>query len=211
MSIPRNIQAISRDVQPADVLVVTKKRSADQIREVIQAGVKMIGENRWEDIQQKYDHRLLHQLRQAGVELHFIGHLQTNKVLPVVRSCDVIQTVDSVRLAEKIDVVAQRLGRIMPVFLQLNLTGEGQKYGFEESGFHSSFQKIQMLEHVAVEGLMCMGQQGDEVETRKVFRRCRELADELGLKKVSMGMSGDYRIAVEQGSTMVRVGSLVFE
>ena len=193
------------------LVVVTKGRSADDIREVIAAGAMNIGENKLQEIQQKFDRKLFRELEQQNAHLHFLGHIQSNKVKKIVKFCDLIQSVDSIGIARKINQAAEQCNKVMPVYLQLNLTGEEQKYGFTKAELSQAIEAIDQLEHLHIEGLMCMGKAGDEQSTRAAFKTCRRLAEQSGLAEVSMGMSQDYRIALEEGSTMVRIGSALFE
>lgn len=205
-----NIQQLQTSVSPAKLMVVTKKRSAKDIGAVIQSGVKFIGENTLQEIEEKFDLNLFRELKKNDVQLHFIGHLQKNKVNKVVRYCDAIQSVDSIGLAERINVAAEKLKKVMPIFLELNLTGEGKKYGFSEGELSSVVSSMESLKNVQLIGFMTIGKHGDPETTRVVFRRCRELANDYHLPEVSMGMSEDYPIAAEEGATMVRIGSAVF-
>lgn len=210
-SAKEQIVSLAEQLKGVQLMVVTKHRSAEEIRQVVQAGVKIIGENRLQEIEKKYDNRLFTKLTNSGVELHFIGHLQTNKATRVVRACDAIQSVDSLRLAQEVNKQAARLNKVMPIFLQLNLTEEAQKYGLLESELEQAVHLVQQLPQLQLRGLMCMGMVGDDEKTRSTFRACKVLADQFNLPEVSMGMSGDYLIAVEEGSTMVRLGSVIFE
>jgi len=220
-SIKDKIVNLQTEIGPTKLMVVTKKRSASEVREAIKAGVKFIGENTLQEIEDKYDLDLFRELKKNGVQLHFIGHLQKNKVNKVVRYCDAIQSVDSLELAKKINDAAKKLNKIMPVFLELNLTGELQKYGIvgtrlpAEEGrgefLREIITKIQQFKNLRLLGFMTIGKQGDPETTRQVFRQCRILANDYQLPEVSMGMSEDYRIALEEGSTMVRLGRMVFE
>lgn len=211
MSIQINLQKLYQDIKPAKLLVVSKNRSANEIRDVIKSGVKYIGENKLQEILEKYDRGLFRELQTAGVELHFIGHIQSNKVNKIVRLCDVIQSVDTLEIAEKINRASEATNKVMPIFLQPNLTGEGQKYGLSVEQLEETVDIVNSLKNMELRGLMCMGMIDDEEVSREAFKKCRELADKFQLKEVSMGMSGDYQIALEEGSTMVRLGTLVFE
>jgi len=223
-----NIRQLQQNIHSARLLVVTKKRSVREIREVIAAGVKDIGENTLQEIQKKYDHHLFRELQQNGVRLHYLGHLQTNKIRKIVRMCDVIQSVDSLEKAEKVNQAAADLKKIMPIFIELNLTGEEQKHGIplpSGENFDSRLQgtndtqpllremvsTILQLPHLKLLGFMCIGKHDDPEITRDIFRTCKKLSDEFGLPETSMGMSDDYKIAIEEGSTMVRLGRVVFE
>lgn len=223
-----DVQKLQQQIAPAKLLVVTKTRSVRQIRAVMESGVQYLGENTLQEIQEKYDHQLFRELQQKGVELHYIGHLQTNKIRKIVRLCDAIQSVDSLEKAEKVDQVAAELKKIMPIYIELNLTGEEQKHGINlsEGGVRNPrppsgedidprlqemISSIQKLSNIRLLGFMCIGKKDDAEKTREVFRWCKKLADQFGLPEISMGMSQDYKIAVEEGSTMVRLGRGLFE
>lgn len=211
MSAQENISMLQQELAGIQLVAVTKHRPVTDILAVIQAGIKDLGENRLQEIEKKYDSRLFHELERNGVRLHFLGHLQKNKVNKVVRLCDVIQSVDSLELARLINRAAERLGKIIPIFLELNLTGEEQKFGLREEELTPLVPPVQTLQHLHLRGFMCMGKVGDEIVTRTVFRKCRELVRSFRLPEVSMGMSEDYRIAIEEGTTMVRLGTMIFE
>lgn len=213
----KNIESLFKKIGRTTLLVVTKKRSPKEIREVIAAGVKHIGENTLQEIQKKYDLNLFRELQKNGVQLHYIGQLQRNKVNKITKLCDVIQSVESLELAEKINQAAAALNKVMPIFIQLNASGEAQKHGIRlESEVHEprlreTIEHVKELKNLHLLGFMTIGKHGDAEATRRAFRRCRQLADQCGLQEVSMGMSEDYPIAIEEGATMVRVGSLLFE
>lgn len=209
-TISARIAVVQKKVLPAKLLVVTKGRSKAELQDVLKSGVNMIGENRLQEIQEKYDLPMFHEMKRRGVELHFIGHLQKNKVKKIVNLCDVIESVDSLDLAQHINSAATALKKIMPIFLELSLTGEAQKYGFTESEFTEHVGEIQRLPGLKLRGLMTMGKEGDDILTRSVFRQCKSLANTFGLSEVSIGMSDDYLMALEEGSTMVRLGRVIF-
>lgn len=117
---------------------------------------------------------------------------------------------DSVNLAEKINKEAETLGRTFPIYLEVNATREPQKSGFSPEELGTAVKSISQLKSATVIGLMCMGKKDDPLETRKAFQLCRALADEHGLNECSMGMSDDYKIALEEGTTMVRLGRAIF-
>ena len=207
----KKITSVSQQIGSAKLLVVTKNRSAEEIQEVILTGARYIGENKIQEILGKYNQSLFDELKKYEVELHFIGHLQSNKVNQAVRLCDAIQSVDSMELAEKINDAAKKENKIIKIFLQMNLTGEQQKFGIKEEQMPEIIEGINQLENIKLTGLMCMGKFGDEKITREAFRKCKNLAEKFHLPEVSMGMSDDYQIALEEGSTMVRLGSIIFE
>lgn len=195
---------------PKKLLVVTKKQPGSIIEEVIDCGVKKIGENRVEEIRQKYTQELLTKIISNKVELHFIGHLQSKKVKALLPYVNTIQSVDSVKLAIKINECAKSLKMTVNIFLQVNATNEPQKSGFTPSDVAFALAQVKTLSHLKPIGLMCMGKQGDASATRFAFHTCRSLAVQLNLPECSMGMSDDYQMALDGGATQVRLGSLFF-
>ena len=192
-------------------MIVTKTQPAKVIREVIAAGATDIAESRLQEISEKYDLKLFRLMQQHQVRLHFIGRLQTKKLSKVVRLCDVIQSVDSWDKAQRIDQHAANLNKTMPIFLQLNLTEEPQKGGLHPDELSELVPQIQALPNTELLGFMTIGKLDDAETTRQAFRQCKALADQYQLPEVSMGMSGDYEIALEEGATMLRMGTRLFE
>lgn len=195
------------NVNGATLMAVTKNRPAAAIRRLIEMrGIVHIGENRVQEAAEKFA------ALPAGVTRHFIGRLQTNKVATAVRLFDVIQSVDSLKLAEKIDAEAAKAGKTMPVLIQVNTSGEPQKGGAtpEETAYLA--QQVQAMAHLKLEGLMTIGVDGDPEVTRQCFRATKRLFDQIGgLRWLSMGMSDDYEMALQEGSNMVRLGRILFE
>ena len=204
----------SRDI----VLVgVTKYSNADQVRTGIQAGLTHIAENYVKDAQSKF-FELGPDLN--GVTRHLIGHLQSNKARLAVELFDLIQSVDSLKLAREIDKQAAKINKQMAILLEVN-PGEDQKTGFPAADVTAALEQISDLEHVRVQGLMGMAPfVKDEDVIRTCFRALSVLRDELALKYadhprvemkyLSMGMSADYRIALKEGANMLRIGSAIF-
>jgi pyridoxal phosphate enzyme (YggS family) len=180
------------------LVAVSKTFGADRVEEAIAAGVTHIGENRVQEARDKKP-----QVRGAA-RWHLIGHLQSNKAKDAVRIFDVIETVDSVELAQKI---AQASDTARDVLLQVNVGDEPQKSGVVTGDVQSIVQQIRAIDGVKLIGLMAIPPIGDP---RKHFRRLRELRDQVGLEQLSMGMSEDFEVAIEEGSTMVRIGRAVF-
>ncbi|MFH1133865.1 MAG: YggS family pyridoxal phosphate-dependent enzyme [Nanoarchaeota archaeon] len=188
--------------QPREVrlMAATKHAAVEQIRDAIASGIGLIGENYVQDAAQKSP-----QLPQ--VEKHFIGSLQSNKVKLAVKLFDCIQSVDSLRLAKEIDKAALEQNKAMPVFIEIN-PGEESKGGVPFGDAGALYNQMVKLPHIKIRGLMGIAPlHGD---ARAFFRRMKKTADELGLKELSMGMSDDFEIAIEEGSTMVRVGRALF-
>lgn len=204
------IDQLKTEVYPAKLMIVTKRRSADMVGMAVSAGAEYLGENRVQEVLEKYSGALREAISSAGAEVHFIGKLQANKVRPLLPYIHAIHSVDSLKLAQKIDTEAESLGRVIPVYLQVNFTREPQKSGFSPEDLRANIKDIRGLTSVSVAGLMCMGKVGDAEETRSAFQLCRIMANEYDLKGCSMGMSADYPIALAEGSTMVRIGRKIF-
>ena len=190
------------------LVAVTKAASVVHVRELLSLGVRRIGENRVLAAKERFE-----ELGRAldGVEKHFIGHLQTNKVREAMRLFDVIESVDSLRLAKAIDQEAASAGKTVRVFIEVNVSGEEQKFGVVPEDTGDFYNKIVKLPHLKVEGVMCMAPLIPAEQCRPHFRRARQLFEALPLTWLSMGMSNDYVVAIEEGANMVRVGSALFE
>lgn len=194
------------------IIAVTKYANDEQIREVIAAGLKKLGENKVQDAERK-----IANFGRGDLQWHLIGHLQTNKVRKAVELFDCIQSVDSLRLAEKIDAAARDLGKVMPVLLQVNVAGEPQKHGFAISDLLQNESAIFSLCNLQILGIMMIAPNlDDEQILRGIFRKTRELFEEIRKRRsqlsiLSMGMSHDFRLAVEEGATMIRIGSKLYE
>lgn len=209
-----------RDPAAVTLIAVTKSVDAATTQALIDLGVADIGENRQQDAAEKVPHVPA----LAGPQrprLHFIGPLQRNKVKRVLEMFDVIHSVDSMRLAEEIEKRAIELGRReVPCFVQVNIAREPQKQGFGPDEVHAALQQFPVrFERIKVQGLMCMAPlDADPEKSRPHFHAMRELAHVpincgLGheLAALSMGMSGDFEVAIEEGATHVRVGTALFE
>jgi pyridoxal phosphate enzyme (YggS family) len=190
--------------RPEDVLLiaVSKTFSAERVGEAIAAGVSALGENRVQEAKEK--------IRTLGhpVPWHLIGTLQTNKVKDALALFDLIQSVDRLDLARELD---RRATKQVDVLLEVNVAGEASKGGFAPADLKPALEAIAELPHLRVRGLMTIPPPvTDPEDARPSFRRLRELRDETGLAELSMGMSADFEVAVEEGATMVRVGSAIF-
>lgn len=199
--IKENIEKIQKEIGNIKLVVVTKNRSIEEINEAIEAGTKIIGENRIKEFKEK-----VKKLQQ--VEKHMIGHLQTNKVKEAVKLFDCIQSVDSVKLAKEIDKRAKAAKKTMPIMLEVKF--EEQKHGFLEKELEEAFEDIKSLENVKIIGLMCMAPLVKPEETRQYFKKMKQLQNIFNVEELSMGMTNDYKIAIEEGSTMVRIGTAIF-
>lgn len=197
------------------VIAVTKYVDAQLAEAAVDAGFPHLGENRWQDARgkrQALDHR-------TEIVWHFIGHLQTNKVKDVLGKFDMIHSLDRLSLAGELQSRAEKLGIVVPCFVQLNVSGEATKHGLPPDELFPFLDRLSAFNALDIAGLMTMAPHEDDPErTRPVFRRLRELmhaANAAGayrkpLTELSMGMSNDFEIAVEEGATWVRLGSVLF-
>jgi len=191
---------------PADVtlVAVTKVFPADYVESAIAAGVADIGENR---VQEARDKKAL---VRGSARWHLIGHLQSNKAKDAVNLFDVIQTVDSVELAQKIARAAEAAGKRQEILLQVNIGNEEQKSGAERAEIPALVKTLRGIDALDLRGLMAIPPLGTVEETRRYFRELRALRDDAGVDQLSMGMSEDFEVAIEEGATIVRVGRAIF-
>ena len=203
-----------RPEEAVRLLAVTKTVEPESINEAIRLGVNQIGENRVQEYLKKRD-----ALHLDGVQRHLIGHLQTNKVRQIVGQVDMIQSVDSLRLATAIDKRSEELDIVTKILVEVNIGGEEAKSGIEPENLEALLAEIAPMKHVHVCGLMTIPPILEkESEKRKIFSKMYQLFVDIGAKKLdnidmmelSMGMSGDYREAILEGATMVRIGSALF-
>ncbi|MFP4082837.1 MAG: YggS family pyridoxal phosphate-dependent enzyme [Candidatus Aminicenantes bacterium] len=212
--IEENVKAILKELPPRVRLVAAAKaRTPQEILRAVEAGVRTVGENYVQEARQA------RQVVGDRVKWHFIGHLQRNKVKKAVEIFDMIETVDSVRLAEEIDKRCARRGQIMPVLIEINSGREAQKYGVLPEDTEDFLIEISSFKNILIQGLMTMGPfAGDPedarpyfVETRNLFKKMKALHLEgVEMKYLSMGMTNSYRVAVEEGANMVRIGTKIF-
>ncbi len=193
------------------LIAVSKTFGVDAITFAIEAGVTDLGENRVQELREKFP-----DLRREA-QWHMIGHLQSNKARDAVRLFNLVHSVDRASLADRLDQAAAELNRTLEVLVQVNVGGEPQKSGVDIDDLEELVRHVARLEHLRVRGLMTIPPIADEAETRAYFRRMRELRDEVcerleltGLAELSMGMTDDFEIAIEEGATMVRVGRAIF-
>ena len=211
MQVYENTKLTLEEIGNTTLVCVTKTIEPERINEAIRAGANIIGENRVQEYEDKCDDIL-------PCETHLIGHLQTNKVKKAVGLFDVIQSGDSLKLIRNINRRARAIDKVQKVYLQVNIGNEPQKHGFGLEEIKNAINEIRSLRNVRVEGFMCIPPFVPPEETRSYFRNMNTLFDEMkqenrdniDIRELSMGMSGDYRIAIEEGATMVRVGSAIF-
>ena len=214
MSIRDNVRQI-REELPAGVLLVAaaKSRSPREVREAIEAGIGIIGENYVQEAE------TVRQAVGGEVAWHFIGHLQTNKVKKAVAIFDMIETVDSIETAAEIDKRCAAAGKTMPVLIEINSGREARKAGVYPENAAQLIRGVSSFTHVKVMGLMTMGPAAGRpeesrpgfIETKKVFDRIKKLGlPNVEMKYLSMGMSDSYRVALEEGANIIRLGRRIF-
>jgi hypothetical protein len=202
---------VGRDPADVTVIAVTKTVGVEVIAQSVALGQVDFGENRVQEFLGKYG-------LFPDVRWHFIGTLQTNKVKDVVGRAHLIHSVDSCRLLDEIGKRAASAGVVQPLLLQVNVSGEESKHGFAPSDVYDALLEASAMESVLVRGLMTIAPLGRAEDARWVFRELKELRDSLRelplngveLDELSMGMTSDFRVAIEEGSTMVRVGRALF-
>ncbi|HJW92589.1 MAG TPA: YggS family pyridoxal phosphate-dependent enzyme [Thermoanaerobaculia bacterium] len=193
-----------RSREEVTLVAVSKTFPASFVDEAIEAGITEAGENRVQEAREKKP------LVRGVARWHLIGHLQTNKSKDAVKLFDVIQTVDSLDLAEKLARAADAQGKRLEIMLQINIGGEPQKSGIARGEVASIAKQAAALDSLHVIGLMAIPPVGTPEESRPYFRELRSMRDALGLRHLSMGMSEDFETAIEEGSTIVRVGRAIF-
>lgn len=217
MNIKNSINNLLQNLPPGCKLIaVSKTKPVEKIQEAYQAGQRRFGENKVQEIVPKYE------ALPKDIEWHMIGHLQSNKVKYIAPFIHLIHSVDSFRLLEEINKQAARINRIIPCLLQVHIAEEETKFGFSEVEVTQLLLSgdFALLQNIRIEGLMGMATLTQDFEqVRKEFRGLKKFFDHLKLQslplqvqmnELSMGMSSDYRIAAEEGSTMIRVGTAIF-
>jgi len=200
--IDRACERARRDPASVKLVAVSKVQPVEAIREALGAGQHAFGENYAQELREKAD------AIASPVEWHFLGALQTNKVKMIVGKVALVHTCDRPSLAQELNKRAAALGTTQRVLVEVNLAEEPQKGGIAPRGLASFVEEIGKLSALRCEGLMCIPPAEDD--PRKHFQRLRELRDQLGLRELSMGMSADYETAIEEGATIVRVGTAIF-
>jgi pyridoxal phosphate enzyme (YggS family) len=212
--IARAAERASRPPGDITLVGVSKTFPAESVRAAFASGVRHFGENRVQEAGAKIE--ALADLRSSGLQWHLIGHLQSNKGRKAASLFDVIQSVDSAALAERLARAATESGRTLQVLVQVDLAGEAAKSGVPEAELPEALRGMQGLDGLRVTGLMALPPYLDVEEVRPYFRRLRVLRDEMAKEglldgnDLSMGMSHDFEAAVEEGATIVRVGTAIF-
>ena len=203
----------SRNPEKIKLVAVTKTATIEQIIEAISAGVKIIGENKVQEAKEKY------QILSADIEWHLVGHLQTNKVKYAIEIFDLIHSVDSIKLAKEIDRRSLQFGMITNVLVEVNVSGEETKYGIKPEEVEPFLKEISEFSRIKVRGLMTIAPIAeDQEEVRPYFRKLRELSEEIKSQHIknvkmdylSMGMTEDFEVAIEEGANIVRIGRGIF-
>lgn len=212
--IARCCERIGRDPVEVTLVAVAKTFPAETVREVVQAGVGDIGENYVQELQHKRE-----VLGDKGIRWHFVGHLQSNKARMVAPFAHLIHAVDSVALARELDRRVREAGRVLDVLIEVNTTGEGSKFGVRPDGAESLVRSMQPFRNLRIAGLMTIGPFLPDPEgSRPMFRLLRELRDSIAavpqdnvtMRHLSMGMTGDFEVAIEEGATIIRIGTAIF-
>ena len=217
MSIAQNIRKLKEEVPGhVTIIAVSKRKPVDDIMQAYEAGHRVFGENRVQELIEKQP------ILPGDIQWHMIGHLQTNKVRYVAGFVEMIHSVDSLKLARVIDQEAAAHSRIIPVLLQVHIAEEESKFGFTEKALDELLASAELpaCQNIRIEGLMGMATYTDDrAQIRAEFRHLREIFQRVKnayfagsdhFRQISMGMSGDYGIAIEEGSTMIRVGTVIF-
>ena len=206
-------QRSGRDPEEVELVAITKTVDVEQINEAMKAGILVVGENRIQEAWRKF------QEVGKGVHWHIVGHLQTNKVKRVLQFADMIHSVDSVYLAREIQTQAEKLDRTIEILIQVNTSGEESKFGFEPEVTIGAIEEISAFSNLEIKGLMTIGAfLPNPEDVRPCFKLLRDLKGRVNEHKIagfeigtlSMGMTNDYEVAIEEGSTMVRVGTAIF-
>ena len=201
--IARACEKAGRSPNEVTIVAVTKTVAPSAIEAAFQAGINHFGENKVQEAKEK-----IGKLSTVGPTWHMVGHLQTNKAKTAVELFDIIHSVDSIRLAE---ALSRRAQKTIPILFQVNISGEATKSGFSVAELSQAVNEIGHLPQLKIIGLMTIAPLvSDPEEVRPVFRCLRQLRDSLGLEHLSMGMTDDFEVAVEEGATLVRIGRAIF-
>jgi pyridoxal phosphate enzyme (YggS family) len=194
-----------------ELVAITKTHPAEKVREAVEVGQQLFGENRVQEARAKIPEL------PSTLRWHFVGHLQKNKIRHALPLFEMIHSVDSLALAQEMNRIAEEEGLHPRVLLEVNVAGEGSKFGFKPETARGEMESLLALPRLSIEGLMCIPPLAEEAEgSRKHFVQLRELRDalekefNLKLPQLSMGMTSDFAVAIEEGATLVRVGTAIF-
>ena len=212
-NIQRACERAGRDRKEVTLIAVSKTKPVEMLREIYDAGIRVFGENKVQELVDKYE------VLPEDIKWQMIGHLQRNKVKYIIDRVDLIHSVDSIRLAETIDKEAEKKGITAKILIEVNVAKEDTKFGLMPEEVDNFIEQLANYKHIQVQGLMTIAPfVSDPEENRPIFARLRELSVDIGKKNVdninmsvlSMGMTNDYQVAIEEGATMVRVGTGIF-
>ncbi len=210
-TIAKTALRIGRKPEEITVVAVTKTVTAHRIKEAIAAGVKVLGENYVQEAKMK-----IQEIGRGEVQWHLIGHLQTNKAKDAVRLFDCVQSVDSIKVAEALNRQAEAFGKVISCLIEVKLSPEESKFGVAKEDVYPLVMAIGQMRHLTLQGLMTMPPYSDDPESsRPYFATLRKIKEDLQregihIKELSMGMSSDFTVAIEEGATMVRLGTAIF-
>jgi len=214
MNIRENVKKLLNEIPKGiELVAAAKTRTPEEVLEAVEAGIRIVGENYVQEAIRARD------VVGNRARWHFIGHLQKNKVKKAVSIFDMIETVDSFELAKEIDKYCKRVGKVMPVLVEVNSGREPQKFGVMPEETEGLIRAISRFDNIKVMGLMTMGPRfGDPEESRPYFRETKRIFDNLKkahipnveMRYLSMGMSNSYNIAIEEGANIVRIGTKIF-
>ena len=212
-NINESCNKINRDPNEVTLIAVSKTKPVEMLKEAYDAGARVFGENKVQEIVDKYDQM------PSDVKWHMIGHLQRNKVKYIVDKVAMIHSVDSLRLAETIEKEAAKKAVIVPILIEVNVAQEESKFGLKPEEVLPLIEQIADFSHIRIKGLRTIAPYVDNAEeNREIFRELKKLSVDIAAKNInnvnmsvlSMGMTGDYMVAVQEGATMVRVGTGIF-
>ena len=212
-NINESCNKINRDPNEVTLIAVSKTKPVEMLKEAYDAGARVFGENKVQEIVDKYDQM------PSDVKWHMIGHLQRNKVKYLIGKVVLIHSVDSLRLAEQIEHEAAKADIVMPVLIEVNVAEEESKFGTTSEAAMQLVEAVSKLPHIKIRGLMTIAPFTDNPEDNRIyFRKLKQLSvdikskniDNVDMDELSMGMTGDYEVAIEEGATMVRVGTGIF-
>ena len=204
---------VNRDPDEVTLIAVSKTKPVEMLKEAYEAGARVFGENKVQEIVDKYDQM------PSDVKWHLIGHLQRNKVKYIVDKVAMIHSVDSLRLAETIEKEAEKKNVVVPILIEVNVAEEESKFGLKPEEVLPFIEQIADFSHIQIKGLMTIAPYVENAEeNREIFRELKKLSVDIAAKNInnvtmsvlSMGMTGDYMVAVQEGATMVRVGTGIF-
>lgn len=212
-NIIKSCEKVGRDPKEVTLIAVSKTKPYTAIEEALPSGVLDYGENKVQELTEKYE------ILPKDIRWHMIGHLQRNKVKYLVGKVELIHSVDSLRLANQIETEFAKKNEIASILIEVNMANEKSKFGITSETTEQLVREISKLEHVRIKGLMTIAPYTDNPETnREYFRNMKKLSvditekniDNVSMNVLSMGMTGDYQVAIEEGATMVRVGTGIF-